>query len=192
MSFFAFTRHSALAYALAIIATGLIGCSEHGHDHDHDHSDHDVITTVELELTASDTTIAKQVITWEDLDGPGGANPSRIDTLVLRPGMTYTGRVRLANRSVSPSRDLTTTIEAERDNHQFFYVLSNGLGTLTITDKDSRQLPVGLLFDLVQSGSTTSGTLSVQLSHFDNASSKNGTTPSDETDISVVFPVVVR
>ncbi len=179
-----------LSLAVAIIALGLSACSEHGHDHDH--ADHDVVTTIEIELTASDTTLGKQVYTWEDLDGPGGANPTRIDTLVLRPGMTYVGRVRIANRSVSPSRDLTSTIEAERDNHQFFYVLSSGLGALTITDKDSRQLPVGLSFDLAQNGSATSGTLAVQMSHFDNASSKDGTTPSDETDVSVVFPVVVR
>ena len=125
----------------AIIAISVSACSEHGHDHDH--ADHDVVTTIEIELTASDTTLGKQVYTWEDLDGPGGANPTRIDTIVLRPGMTYVGRVLLANRSVSPSRDLTSTIEAERDNHQFFYVLSDGLGSLIITDKDSRQLPVG-------------------------------------------------
>lgn len=190
MKVFAFTRQAALACALSIVATGLIGCSEHGHDHDH--SDHDVVTTVELELISSDTTIDNQVFTWEDLDGPGGANPNRIDTVVLRPGMTYTGRIRVANRSVSPSRDITATIEAERDNHQFFYQLSAGLGTLTITDKDSRQLPVGLTFTVVQGGAASSGTLAMQLSHFDNATSKNGTTPSDETDISVVFPVAVR
>lgn len=179
-----------LSLAIAIMALGLSACSEHGHDHDH--ADHDVVTTIEIELTASDTTLGKQVFTWEDLDGPGGANPTRIDTLVLRAGMTYVGRVRIANRSVSPSRDLTPTIEAERDYHQFFYQLSDGLGALTITDKDSRQLPVGLAFALNQSGSAPAGTLSVQLSHFDDASTKNGTTPSDETDVSVVFPVVVR
>lgn len=174
----------------SVITLVLIGCSEHGHDHDH--SDHDVVTTIELELTAADTTLGKQIVVWEDLDGPGGANPNRIDTLSLQPGMTYSGRVRVANRSVSPARDLTSTIEAERDYHQFFYALSDGLGTLTITDKDSRQLPVGLTFGLVQSGSAQAGTLGLQLSHFDDSSTKNGTAPSDETDISVVFPVVVR
>jgi hypothetical protein len=177
--------------AAAVAAFFVTACSEHGSD-PHDHAEHDVVTTIELELTASDTTMGKQVITWEDLDGPGGANPTRIDTVVLRPGISYAGRVRVMNRSVSPVEDLTPTIEAERDNHQFFYQLSDGLGTLTITDKDSRQLPVGLAFALSQSGSAPAGTMSVQLSHFDNATSKNGTTPSDETDVSVVFPVVVR
>lgn len=177
--------------SLAVYAIALIGCSEHGSD-PHDHADHDVITTIELTLTSSDTTQPTQSIIWEDLDGPGGANPTRIDTILLRPGATYKGNITISNRSVTPIEDLTSTIEAERDNHQFFYVLSGGLGALTITDKDSRQLPVGLSFDLVQKGSATSGTLSVQMSHFDNASSKDGTTPSDETDVSVLFPVVVR
>ena len=176
---------------LTVYAIMLMGCSEHGSD-PHDHADHDVITTIELTLTPSDTAQPTQRIVWEDLDGPGGANPTRIDTIVLRPGATYKGSIALSNRSVSPVEDLTPTIEAERDNHQFFYVLSSGLGALTITDKDSRQLPVGLSFSLDQSGTATSGTLAVQLSHFGNASSKNGTTPSDETDLSVVFPVVVR
>ncbi len=190
MNITTFTQRFAPLAAITIMALGLIGCSEHGHDHDH--GDHDVVTTLELVLSASDTTIGDQVFTWEDLDGPGGANPNRIDTVVLRPGMTYTGRLRVANRSVSPARDITATIESERDYHQFFYQLSAGLGTLTITDKDSRQLPVGLTFTVTQEGAASSGTLAVQLSHFDNATSKNGTTPSDETDISVVFPVVVR
>ena len=177
--------------AAAVAAFFVTACSEHGSD-PHDHADHDVVTTIVLELTAAGPAMAPQRVTWEDLDGPGGANPNRIDTIVLIPGVTYTGRVTIANRSVSPEEDLTPTIEAERDNHQFFYTLSEGLGTLTITDKDSRQLPVGLAFDLVQSGSAQAGTLGLQLSHFDNAASKNGTTPSDETDVSVVFPVVVR
>ena len=177
--------------SIALCASIATGCSEHGSD-PHDHADHDVITTIELVLMSSDTTQPTQSIVWEDLDGPGGANPTRIDTIVLRPGATYKGSIALSNRSVSPVEDLTPTIEAERDNHQFFYVLSSGLGALTITDKDSRQLPVGLSFDLAQNGSATSGTLAVQMSHFDNASSKDGTTPSDETDVSVVFPVVVR
>lgn len=184
--------HNVVSIAtIGLLTFALSGCSEHGSD-PHDHAEHDVVTTIELELTASDTTMGTQVITWEDLDGPGGANPTRIDTVVLRPGMSYAGRVRVMNRSVSPVEDLTRTIEAERDNHQFFYQLSTGLGTLTITDKDSRQLPVGLSFAVVQSGATTSGTLAVQMSHFDNAASKDGVTPSDETDVSVVFPVVVR
>ena len=191
MNITTFTQRFAPLAAIAIMALGLSGCSEHGSD-PHDHADHDVVTTIEIELTASDSTVPRQIVTWEDLDGPGGANPNRIDTVVLRPGITYTGRLRVANRSVSPAEDLTPTIEAERDNHQFFYQLSDGLGTLTITDKDSRQLPVGLVIALVQSGTASSGTLAVQLSHFDKATSKNGTTPSDETDVSVVFPVVVR
>lgn len=190
MNVLTLTQRCAQAAAVTIIAVGLTACSEHGHDHDH--GDHDVVTTVELELTASDTTLGKQIVVWEDLDGPGGANPNRIDTLSLQPGMTYSGRVRVANRSVSPARDLTATIEAERDYHQFFYTLSAGLGTLTITDKDSRQLPVGMAFDLAHSGPATSGTLAIQLSHFDDRSDKNGTTPSDETDISVILPVAVR
>lgn len=190
MNGFTLTQRFALAAAATIIAVGLTACSEHGHDHDH--GDHDVVTTVEVELTASDTTLGKQVFIWEDLDGPGGTNPSRIDTVVLRPGITYSGRVRISNRAKSPAVDLTTTIDNERDYHQFFYQLSAGLGTLTITDKDSRQLPVGLAFDLAQSGPATSGTLAIQLSHFDDRSDKNGTTPSDETDISVILPVAVR
>lgn len=185
------TRRFAPLAAVTVIALGIMGCSEHGSD-PHDHADHDVVTTIVLELTASDTTIARQSVTWEDLDGPGGVNPTRIDTVVLRPGVAYTGRVVISNRSVSPVEDLTPTIEAERDNHQFFYQLSDGLGALTITDTDSRQLPVGLTFVLTQSGSAPVGTLAVQMSHFDDASTKNGTTPSDETDLSVVFPVVVR
>ncbi|HCN05397.1 MAG TPA: hypothetical protein DIS79_07230 [Bacteroidetes bacterium] len=177
-------------------ATLFAGCSSTNdpHDHDDDH-DHDIITTVTVTfLNIADLSAEPVVAVWEDIDGPGGANPNRIDTIRLVPGTSYRASITVQNMSVTPPVDLTETIRNEKENHQFFYTAPSGMVTITYADADSRSLPVGLSFGVLAatSPSPDMGTLNVALSHYDNAADKNGMDRSDETDISVDFPIVVR
>ncbi|MBU3740704.1 MAG: hypothetical protein FGM24_00300 [Candidatus Kapabacteria bacterium] len=166
----------------------LWGCSEHSHGPDG--HDHDVVSRVEVSLVgllSADTT----TYVWEDADGAGGNNPNRIDTIVLEVGKTYVGSLRLLNSTVSPVEDLTSGVRDDMDQHQFFFTITDSLATITIQDYDDRSLPVGLSIGLVGRKAGT-GSLGIELSHFDDPTQKTGVNRSDETDVSVTFPLVVR
>lgn len=156
--------------------------------------DEDVVTTVTVVLKPMDNPMDSIVVVWEDIDGVGGAAPNRIDTLRLSPGATYSCRAILENRSATPTVDVTKAVASEKDNHQFFYSISNDLGIVTVTDTDSRGLPVGLTFTLKATSATPAvvGKFSLSLSHFDNSANKNGSTPSDETDVAIELPTLVK
>ncbi len=180
-----------LAFA-AVAAFLAVGCSESSHGPD-DH-DHDVITTVTFTLRPTNTIGETIVAVWEDIDGIGGNNPNRIDTMKLSVGVVYSVSVTVENRSKTPPENLTETISAEKDNHQFIYAIADTLGTVTVMDTDSRGLPVGLLFSL-QSASVAPdglGTFTATLYHYDNATSKVGGVPGSESDASITLPVSVR
>ena len=184
------TQHMRILAPFIATTMLMAGCSEHGHgpdDHDHDH---DVISKVEFRLigvlTADTTTYV-----WEDADGAGGSNPNRIDTITLEVDRVYSGSIRLLNSTVSPAKDLTSGVRDDMDEHQFFFTISDSLATITIQDFDERELPVGLATTLVGRKAGT-GSLGIELSHFDDATQKTGVNRSDETDVSITFPLVVR
>jgi hypothetical protein len=87
--------------------------------------------------------------------------------------------------------DVTAEIVARKDEHQFFFTVSGGVLTISPGDIDSRGLPVGLT-TVIAPAKKGAGELTIELSHFDDPADKDGTTRSDETDVSVTFPVVVR
>ena len=155
---------------------------------------HDIVTTVTITLKPRGVIIDSLVAVWEDIDGVGGANPNRIDTLKLKADTEYICSIQVENRSVTPIVDITSEIDAERENHQFFYAITDSLGKVTVRDKDSRSLPVGLQFYLstTVTASAVPGALTMSLSHWENAADKNGTTPSAETDVSIELPMIVR
>ncbi len=175
--------------AVGLVAGLAVGCSDHGHgphDHDHDH-DHDLINRVTLFVTPVSGG-AEQAFVWEDADGPGGNAPNRIDTIRLAAGTSYNGRLEFFN--TKENKDLTSAIRSERDEHQVFFTVEGNVMAVAASDIDSRNLPVGLEV-LVSSVRSGSGTLKIELDHFDNTSDKNGITRSDETDVAVTWPVLV-
>lgn len=182
-------RHFAFSLLFAISPFLLASCSESSTDpHDHD-DDHDFITTIKLVVTDSVTEEISTYV-WEDIDGPGGAAPGRIDTIRFKPGHAYTAEVSVLNNSVDPADDLTTVIIDAADQHQFFYTTDLPL-TILYLDKDKNNKPLGQKIK-INTGTEGGGPLTIDLSHFDDASDKNGVDPSDETDISVDFPVSIR
>lgn len=174
------------------VTLGLVGllaaCSEHSHGPD-DH-DHDIVSRVEFDLVVPGTTDTLTYV-WEDADGAGGNNPNRIDTIFLDSAATYLGALRLLNTTVTPTEDLTADVRSDMDEHQFFFTASDSLVRVSIQDLDERGLPVGLVTSIVPARRGT-GSLMIELSHFDDASQKTGTNRSDETDVSITFPIVVR
>ncbi|MCX6140552.1 MAG: hypothetical protein NTX15_06970 [Candidatus Kapabacteria bacterium] len=171
----------------------LAGCTE-TNPTPPDPVDHDIVTTVTIVLRPTGVLIDSLVAVWEDIDGVGGKNPNRIDTLTLSAGVVYSGTIRIENRSVTPAIDITSEVATQKDNHQFFYEITNSLGTVVVLDKDSRNMPVGLQYSVSATTAATAvfGKFKMFLSHFEKATDKNGTTPSTETDVSIELPIVVN
>ncbi len=156
---------------------------------DDDAGESELITRVTLTLTpmaGGDPVVAVA----EDPDGDG-ANLT-IDPIDLVPGTTYLGEIELFD-GVN-DEDITAEVEAESDEHQFWYTAEGGIAgrvTVAITDTDANDLPIGLTFTVtVTAGAATTGTLNVVLSHYDE-SPKTGTDRSDESDIDIDFPVTL-
>lgn len=159
-------------------------------------NEQELITTVTLTLTENGTSNTVTA-TFRDLDGDGGAAPT-IGTLTLKAGSTYTGSIELLDESKTPAEDITAEVEEEADAHQFFYTPQGDVAgrlTVTVTDKDANNLPLGLAFTVaVSAGPAVTGSaansLNIVLSHFDEVA-KNGTDPSDESDVDIDVPVTI-
>jgi len=185
-------RFTALA-GFVLLALAAAGCESDPTTPDNNNPQ-ELITTVRLTLTdpSNPSTIAS--VQWRDADGPGGAAPT-VDTLRLRAGQSYEGRIVLLDETKTPADTISNEVEEESSVHQFFYTPSASLATalaVTITDRDANNYPVGLETTVTTSASTTplTGTLRVVLSHYD-AQPKNGTTPSVESDVDIELPVVI-
>lgn len=187
------TRRLLLTLAMMITVLALSGCKDPFHD-DHANEEHDAITTVSLRF--ENTNDSNDIVTavWEDIDGIGGANPNRIDSIFLKKAATYTCNVSFENRSVTPVINVTQDILNDRNYHQVFYDLSSYLGQITVEDLDARSLPVGLQFRTTtpMDASAVPGQLKLSLYHYDDESEKTGTTRGSETDIEVAFPTFVQ
>lgn len=189
----AMTRFLRATFSMILGVVILTGCKDPFHD-DHSGDEHDVITTVTLRLENMADSNDVVIAVWEDIDGIGGANPNRIDSIRLKKAATYTCNVSFENRSVTPVVDVTQDILNDRNNHQVFYDLSSDLGQITVEDLDARNLPVGLRFRLTtpMDASAVAGQLKLSLYHWSNESDKTGTTRGSETDIEVTLPLLVR
>ncbi len=185
-------RGLALA-AIALAAATFNGCSEDNPIDPPNDVEHPEPTRMALILVNSADATDSVQATWQDADGIGGNAPSRIDTLRLKQGITYNGVLRLYNDQEGV--EVTPFIKEEGDQHQFFYTPSApiaGRVIVTTTDKDSKNLPVGLAYTVtVGAGESASGAINVVLGHYDDAP-KDGTTRSPESDIDVDIPVLIR
>lgn len=159
-------------------------------------NEEEVITTLIATLTpqGGGTTI---VLTSRDLDGDG-PNPPVINVSGnLSVNKTYSGSLSILNETTSPAEDITEEIEAEADDHQFFFTASNNIGTTAYAlPFDSNGKPVGTNFTFTTTAAAT-GSLTVVLRHLPNKNAENVaagdiTNAGGETDIQVTFPIVVE
>ena len=174
-------------------AFAIFSCSEDSVAPKTGPGEEELITTVTLTLTPTSGTVV--TASWRDLDGDGGNDPV-IDTLRLAPNTTYSGSIALLNEQEDPAEDITEEINEEADNHQLFYSPGGGIAAsvvVTVTDTDSRNLPVGLTYSVaVDAGAAgQSGDLRVTLYHYDDSADKDGTSPSTETDVQIDIPVII-
>jgi hypothetical protein len=132
--------------------------------------------------------IGATTFTWSDTDGIGGAAP-KIDTIKLTPNTTFDVELTVQDGSKSPVFDATPEIIAEKNDHLFVYK-STGNVTISNYSKDSNGKDFGQTAKL-QTAVTSNGSLQILLKHLPD---KSATDPSKtgETDLEVLFPVVVK
>jgi hypothetical protein len=133
----------------------------------------------------------------KDEDGPEGPLDPVYTNGVLAAGASYNVSIALLNEAESPVENITEEIEEEDDEHQFFFLISNGLNLdFAYDDVDANGNPVGLS-SIFAAGEASTGTLTVELRHEPNkeaAGVSDGLTENagGETDIQATFDVVIE
>ena len=104
-------------------------------------------------------------------------------------GVTYSGVVKFENRLASPAEDITVEVQNEKDEHRVFYTVTGNGVTVTTTDVDTQNRPLGVRFAAAVTGTAAgNGTMRVVLCHYDSAPKvATATTCTGETDIDVTF-----
>jgi len=154
-------------------------------------NEEEVITTLTYTLTGAGSV---HTFTFQDLDGAGGNAPMiTVDTITS--GVSYNGSLSLLNETESPAGNITAEIFAEAEEHQFFFQSSDLALSVSYSDTDANQQPLGLLSELSASD-PGDYSLTITLRHEPDKSA-SGVSDGDitnaggETDIEVIFQIHV-
>ncbi len=177
----------------AFIALFFIGCSN---DDAVPVNEEELITTVTVTMAPEGGGQSITMI-YRDLDGDGSGAPLVTVSGTLETGTVYAGSVQLLNESVTPAEDITEEIIEEAEDHQFFYGIPQGLGSIVYSAPfDANGHPIGTNF-ILTTNSTGTGNLTVVLRHEPNKSAANVaqgdiTNAGGETDVEVSFPITIQ
>ncbi len=173
--------------AAMVAAISITGCKK---DELPEVDEEELITTLRIKFVNKAISSDVRTFTYKDLDGPGGTAPS-IDEIKLAANSRYTMTVdAVLNESTTPAENIKTEIEAEANDHLFVYKPTTGLNlTITVTDKDTKNLPIGLAGN-ANTGAASTGKVQVLLRH--QPGTKNGTETPGSTDIDATFNVVIQ
>lgn len=150
--------------------------------------ENEVISRVTLTLTPS--TGGTALVTYiDDADGNGPTAPSaQVAVPALVRGVTYTGTVKFENRLSNPVEDITEEVEDEANEHRVFYTVTGTGVTVSTTDVDGQNRPLGVRFTKAVAAGATAGTTRVVLCHYDDTPKPAAATScTTETDIDVTF-----
>jgi hypothetical protein len=155
--------------------------------------ENELITKVHLHLVAENDSTKMVHAEWTDLSPDDEAGRS-IDTLRLDTGMVYLGEIELLDQSKNPPVDISEEVGEEKDDHLFIYrqdpLDSTVKFTVDRTDKDSKNLPVGLKFKFTTKNVSGNSRLRVVLKH--QPGIKDGSEAPGDADLDVWFPVKIR
>lgn len=152
-------------------------------------NEQEIITTMTLRF--EDSSDAGKVVyaTFRDPDGDGGAGYDIFDTIKLEANKTWYTTLILLNETANPVDTISNDVMDEADEHLICFTPSGTSSSVEITDQDGNGLPLGL-FSKWKSGSIGSGTMQIVLRH--QPGTKNGSCTPGESDIDIVFPVIVQ
>ncbi len=178
-----------LLFPLLLVALIFTGCSDD--DPPTPVNEEEVITTMTVTLTPSGggTTVT---LNFEDLDGDGPNAPVVSVSGNLTAGTTYSGVVKVENKTETPAENITEEVLEEADEHQFFFTPAGGLNvSTTYSDQDGDGNPLGVEFAL-SANAASSGTLTVTLRHEPTKPNTGISDAGGETDIEATFNVTVE
>jgi hypothetical protein len=185
-----------LLLLLVMLTLGLASCDDD--DNPVIENEEEVITEFIYTLTPAGGG-AEILMVFNDPDGDGGIDPVIQVTGPLQSSTTYSGSLALANRTnPNTSVDIGAEVLEEDEDHQFFYLVEDGLDLdIAYADSDGDGNPLGLLTELTTADSSSTGNLRVILRHEPNKTAANVTIgdPSGAggtTDLEVTFPVSVE
>lgn len=148
----------------------------------------EVITTLRITFTDSANTADVRTAEFRDPDGPGGVAYDRFDTIRLDSNRTYFAEILLLDETASPVDTVSNEVLDEADEHLFCFTPSGISASVTVTDRDGNNLPIGLQSTWITT-SAGSGTMNVTLHH--QPGIKNGDCALGETDVEVLFVVEI-
>jgi len=144
--------------------------------------------------------------TWFDADGDGASNPT-IDDIGLDANTEYDMTIALANTLGMETEDITAEIQAEDDEHMFFFEFTenifsdptgdgntdNRADNVNYNDQDENGLPVGLSTNWTSGNTTTSsGMFRIVLKHQPGAKSATSTISDGGTDVDIRFDLNIN
>lgn len=182
-----------LRLTIILMAVIMASCSNDDDNNAVPVNEEEIITTLKVTLTpiGGGTAVTLQS---RDLDGDGPNAP--VITVTggdLVAGTTYNGVITLLNETENPPENITTEVEEEAEEHQFFFIPSAGLDAIfTYSNFDSNGNPLGTQFKL-EAVSASTGSVNFVLRHEPNKPN-DGTLANagGETDISVTFDVTIQ
>jgi hypothetical protein len=183
------TLHTIKLIAVLFISSILLSSCSDDHDEEgHDHEE-ELITTVTYTLSnGSDVVILK----FQDLTG-GSIDDATYDVSgSLTANTTYTGSVELLNETESPADNITTEVQEEGNEHEFFYSSSVAGISIAKTDADMNGNPIGIETSLT-TGNAGAGTLTIILKH-EPTKPNNGVSAEagGSTDAEVTFNISIQ
>lgn len=175
------------------LAAGLLTLAACGESSTAPGGESEIISRVTLTLTPSNGGAALTTYI-DDADGKGPQAPSaQVAIPALARGVTYTGTVKFENRLKTPAEDITTEVQAEANEHRVFYTVTGSGVTVTTTDVDGQNRPLGLRFTkAVAATGATAGTTRVVLCHYDSTPKQAAATScTGETDVDLTFAYTI-
>ncbi len=127
-----------------------------------------------------------------DLDGDGPNAPVVTVSGDFLSNTVYNGTLVLLNETETPAENITDEVEAEDEEHQFFFSIGGGLDATTeYANFDSNGNPLGTEFTL-SAGAASSGSLGFTLRHEPIKPNTGLNDAGGETDIAVTFSVTIQ
>jgi hypothetical protein len=173
--------------AVLLVLVSIVGCKKDPVDP----NESELITTVRIKLTEKVSGV-QSMFEFKDLDGVGGAAPSKFDEIMLTKGKVYDCTLQLLNESENPADDITLEVFAEGIDHQIYLTPTNALAVVSNYSLDSKGLPLGITSTWTAAAAAGTGTLNVTLKHKPGVKAAGDPVSKGDTDISIDFKLSVK
>jgi hypothetical protein len=173
-----------LTGAALLVAITITACKKPSDANDE--NEHEAIN--KMVLTFSRPGSANLVFIAEDPDGDGGQPPSRVDTIRLVAGQTYSANIQFINIVNGVEKDLTSSIVAQGRSHEVFYISSGVQLTISKTDRDLSGFPIGVSTSW-QSGPVALGSVLIKLMHKTGIKGPNDSPDLGHSDLQLPMPI---